>query len=217
VSFPVLGSAIAASSKAFPLLRGSVQVSSQTSGASFAPTIPTHSSGNVILVVVAYEAADHGSLPVALGSPAGWTKKYELLGSAIGDCGMALFTRTATTSAHTISIPNSNGQGAVAHVYVLQNAQGTVDATGTSGNNPPSQTTSWGSDLNYWLVAEACTNSGPTVGPTGFGNSVQTNPGTTQIYLTTMDKNDTSATLDPSAFTGGTAAAQSATIVVRPT
>ena len=214
---PGLGGAIAAAGSATPTLRGTVQTSSQTSGGTFAVTIPTHAAGDVLVALCNYKNL------VAVTPSAGWTEAVQLANSGGGppnDGGIVAYYRTATGSAHTLTITNSNGNNIVGHAYVLVGAQGAVSATAANGIDPPSHTPSWGAGPSFWIAANGANQpNAPTGGPTGFGNSVQTISGATNAALSTLDKADSSATLDPSAFTGPGMAAvaqSSITLAVRP-
>jgi hypothetical protein len=208
VSFPILGSAIAGAAPSFPSVRGSVAVSSQNSGTSFVPTIPTHSAGNIILVFVSYKGAGsgvaHGFPAAAVTASAGWTEKAQAQNTNDtnqANGGIALFSRTATTSSHSITITNSNDSNIIAHVYVIQGGS-SVEASVTTAKDPPSLSPSWGTDFTYWIAAEEEGDGGTTgVVPTGFSNTVQTSSG--NAALTTCDRNEVTATQDPSAFSGG--------------
>jgi hypothetical protein len=222
VSLPILGSAIAGGGRAYPSIRGSVQASTQASGGSFVPTIPTHSAGNIILVFVAYKGPGSGvasGFPaVAVTASAGWTEKAQTQNTDDTNTkngGIALFSRTATTSSHSITITNTNGNEIVVNVYVIQGGSSVEAAAAVTGSDPPSLSPSWGTDFTYWLAANE--NGGgfaPGVVPTGFSNTVQTTQGNS--VLTTCDKNEVTATQDPSAFTGAADRSCSITAAVRP-
>jgi hypothetical protein len=195
----------------FPSRRGSVQVSTQSSGTSFAPTIPTHQADDVILVFVAYSVSGPPFGPANISGSAGWTEVAEAQNSG-GTRGIALYSRLATGSSHTITITNNNNSDINAHVYVLQYASGTVLASTADGNDPPNRTTTWGSDLTLWFAAMTNTGSaGPATVPTGFTDGVQD----TAPTFTTVNKQDSSSSLDPSAFESKSGAL-TMTVAVKP-
>ena len=210
---PGLGGAIAASTKPAAAIRGTVQTSSQVTGASLAVTMPTHQSGDVLVVLACYRDG------VAVTPSAGWTEAVQLADSASGG-GTVAYYRLASGSTHTLTITNTNAREIAAHAYALTGGQGAVSATAATGADPPSHTPSWGGGGNFWIAANG-TNVGnaPTAGPTGFVNSVQTDGGGGNAVMSTLNKADDSAVLDPSAFTGAgmNAAGQvSITLAVRP-
>lgn len=214
MSLPVLGCAIGAAIKDPPVLRGSVQVSSQASGTSFNPTLPAHQSGDIIAVVVSY----NGNGAVNVTPSGGWTQETQRRSTNDKSC-LAVFSRTATGSAHTITITNNNNLQISAHVYVLRQA-GDIDAASATDRDPPSLAPSWGVDNHYWIAVAATAggSSLPASGPTGFGNSVQTDNNFSS--LSTLDRVQYVSPQNPDTFSGGGGASAtndvSATIGIRP-
>lgn len=188
----------------YPSIRGSVQVSTQIAGSTFSPTLPSHSIGDLLLVFFGYSQSSGMSAT-------GWTEQIE---TTSGNNGLALYSRVATGShAITIDIATSIADSRyIAHAYVISGTDGTISKSSAANIDPPSVSPSWGSDLTYW-IAVASTSSAPATGPTGFGNSVQTTNG---ITLTTMDKNDNSATLNPTAFGAAGSNPVTMTVAVKP-
>jgi hypothetical protein len=202
---PGTASAIAGSTQTTPVNRGSVQVSTQNSGSTFSPTMPAHQAGDVLLVFAHVELDNSPSNLSATG----WTKKAEVQDTG-AQRDLALFVKTATNSSTTISISNPNNKHAIAHVYALQFASGTVSAQTAQNQDPPSLTASWGYGANLWFAACISANT-PGVIPTGFGDEVQTTISVAGT-LTTCDKADQTNTLDPSEFTGGQSATLTAVV-----
>lgn len=193
---PGIGGIFAGYSGTIPVIIGSAQVSSQTSGTSFAPTLPSHTIGDVLLVFVSY----HGHTNI---SAAGWTEEDETVRDPLTpDVGVALYSLTATGTSHTITITNNNNEAIIAHAYKVRNSAGGVEATAAASNDPPSQTASWGAGNALWFAAMASVAS--STPPTGFGGTVETTGvGSSGISLITCNKTDTVATLNPVAFSGG--------------
>ena len=207
MGFPVLGALLTPTAQP-PSISGSVQTTSQVSGTSLAPTIPAHIAGNVLMVFVACIGG------TALTASAGWTEEAQ--SGALAANRLALFTRTATAPGHTITITNNNNSGLTVHAYVLQGAQGDVDATALANSgDPPSHTNGWGAIGNLWFAG--CTVSTGSA-PTGFINATATTIGSGggKIDLTTCTKIDDAATLNPSAFSAGGGADASITACARP-
>jgi hypothetical protein len=146
----------------------------------------------------------HGFPAVAVTASAGWTEKAQTQNTndtASVNGGLALFSRTATTSSHTITVTNSNNNDIIAHVYVIQGGS-SVEASSGTGKDPPSLSPTWGTAFTYWLAVEEEGDGGtPGAVPTGFSNTVQTS--SSNATLTTCDRNEVAATQNPTAFTGG--------------
>jgi hypothetical protein len=207
---PGIGAIFAGYNGTIPVLRGTAQVSTQASGTSFAPTMPTHFAGDVLLVFVSYA----GHTNVSAGGS--WAEEAQAVRNpSTPDVGIALFSLTATGSAHTITVSNGNNDVIIAHAYAVRNSAGGVEAASSATNDPPSLSPSWGSGNAIWFAAGALTVSGPAAPPTRFGDSVKTDGTGGATSLFTCDKSDTVGTLNPAAFTGG---GQGATItaVVQP-
>jgi hypothetical protein len=206
---PGLGSAVAGSTQTTPVIRGAAQISSQSSGSTFSPILPTHVAGDVLLV---FASAQHGAGSADL-TASGWSVAAQVTTSGGGR--LALFYKTAPNSSQTITINNAANKPASAIAYALKFAGGGVTASGAAGADPPSVTASWGFAANFWMVASSATSGLSITAPTGFGDVVQANTETGgDALLTTADKADGSATLDPSAFGGGPSG--SLTAVVQP-
>lgn len=205
---PGIGSLMVKSSP-FPILRGSAQSSTQNSGTSFSPTLPAHQAGDVLVVVVGY-VCDPTPRNI---SATGWTELAERHDSTDTN-GIAVYYLLATGSSHTITITNGNNAKINAHAYVLQYADGIVEASSLSGFDPPSLSPSWGSDSTFWMVGLVCggTGSQPSAGPSGFSNGIQD----TGPTLSTLDKTDNSATLDPGIYTAPGSNPVCVTIAVKP-
>lgn len=205
---PGIGAAIAAGAIQYPVERGTIQVTTD-SGTPFAPTLPTHTAGDVLLVFCTSKGS---SSPAA----SGWTKKAEIAtGSADSDHQLTLFTKTAASSSETISITGLSGSTHAAHAYALANSNGSVEAATSATIDPPNLAPSWGATLTFWLVA-AVSATAPASGPTGFTDGVQTDTGGAEGVLTTLDKEDSSASLNPAAFSSGGANPVTMTVAVRP-
>lgn len=212
MSLPGIGGAIAAAVRPSPILRGSVQTSQQASGGTFAVALPTHATGDVLVVVCAYK----GDAPVS--ASAGWTEVIQQANVQSNDGGIAVYRRTAAGAGTSLTVTNGNSQAICSHAYALQFAQGSVSASYAIGSDPPSHTPSWTVANDYWIVANETTDNAPTAGPSGFGNSVQTNP-SGSLYLSTLDTTSDVATLDPGTFNNTSANVMktiSLTIAVRP-
>lgn len=208
MGFPILGGLLSAASGISAMIRSS-QSSSQTSGTTFAPTIPAHQAGDVILVFVAAKGASSG---MSVLTAAGWTDRaQDINGGASRWARLALFTLTASGAAHTISIANGSNSNILAHVYVVKDVQGSVTGTAFVGDNPPSHTASWGSSGGLWFAA-CGGGSAPSGFPFGFIDTLAT---TSDIGLGTCSKADAVATLDPTAFST-VSDAITITAVVRP-
>lgn len=203
---PGVGTAVLSGSGAsYPITRGSVQVSTDTGSSDFSPTLPTHAVGDTLLVFCTAKGS-------ATLSATGWTKKAEI-SSLAADAGnlLTLFTKTATTTSETITISGFNGGTHAAHAYAIAGGNG-VEAATAANIDPPNLAPSWGAALNLWLVA-ASTFSAPASGPAGFTHGVQTSA---TENLTTLDKEDSSSSLNPATFSDGGANPATMTVAVRP-
>jgi hypothetical protein len=159
--------------------------------------MPTHQAGDILLVFVMAESAAGGS---DLTASAGWSQVAQAYGLGGNPPRLALFTKKAANSSQSITITNTNDRQTIAHVYALEFASGTVAATGASSADPPSLTAPWGYASTLWLVACYGSSGTPLIPPAGWGDAVQTSANNRS--LTTADKADSSATLDPATFTG---------------
>lgn len=198
----------------FPSLRGSVATSTQTSGATFSVTLPTHQANDWILVEVSVESDDNSN--VLSVNSGGFTEVGESTGGV--DVNIAVYAKQAAGSSETLVLNNSIGKPISAHAYAIKDGDG-VEAAFTSSDtsNPPSLTASWGQMKNLWFVGGANGAGGNFSGaPSGFSGFTEN--GDLGAKTSSAYKEDEVATLNPGAFSGaGGGQEAGCTVVVRPT
>jgi hypothetical protein len=172
----------------------------------------------------------------SVNTPSGWTLLLNQAGvndAGANDNRLTIFYRVANGTEGTtlaVTLPTSS-RTAVWAGRITGSATGTApEATGsgsTSGGtttpNPPSETASWGSANNLWLVIggfRAPSGSGPTVSsfPTNYViNQSVTSYTNNRVTVAVAARNLTLATDDPGTFTiSDTSSTATATVVVRP-
>jgi len=172
----------------------------------------------------------------SVNTPSGWTLLLNQAG--VNDAGsndnrMMIFYRVANGTEGTtlaVTLPTSS-RTAVWTGRITGAATGTAPeatgsgstAGGTTTPNPPSETASWGSANNLWLVIggfRAPDGSGPTVSsfPTNYViNQSVTSYTNNRVTVAVAARNLTLATDDPGTFTiSATSSTATATVVVRP-
>lgn len=183
-----------------------IRASSQESGTTFTPTVAPLASGTTLLVaIVSYR----GNTNISAG--AGWTEVTQVNAGALG--GIALFSRVPTGS-DTLTISNANNSSITAHVYVITSSGATVLGASVTGGDPPSLTATWTTANTFWLAGVSHSATAPTA-PVGFGHTLDTSA-QADARLTTADRVDSSATVDPATFTGGGTLIASLTVAVQP-
>ena len=174
---------------------------------------PAYSAGDLLIVMTAANDHNGGS------APAGWTS-VQIDATNSDFVGCAYLIAAGSSGAGTVNFVGNSGSSegyASICIHILAKdwygvggiEYTTAGYTASANPNPPSETASWGSDLNLWIAAIQYNNDAEdvTAYPSGYdGNqtAIQSeDPPATNVGggCAIATKEEMTATDDPGAFT----------------
>jgi hypothetical protein len=152
---------------AFPT-SSAITDSGALTGSSHAITLPTHTTGDRLVVQYVIDAAAAGSYS---SHTSGWDIRINVTDtqSAVA---LMVFERVATGASESLTITLAGARNARAFSRILSGTDTTAAAEGSAANsagtpsttpNPPSVTPSWGAADTFWLTTVAFDNSTNTL------------------------------------------------------